>query len=165
MPLRDPLRAVLALALALAATPAPAADEAAPPARRVVAMNPSISETLVALDARGSLVGVDDYSAQLQPELRDLPTVGGLFNPSLESIVALEPDLVALVPSAEQRGLLRRLEQLAIPVLVLPNISLEEAIDSIEILGERVGRGAAARGRTGANRPSHASARAPGAAP
>ena len=32
--------------------------------------------------------------------MRALPRVGGLFNPSLEAIVALAPDLVVLVPSA-----------------------------------------------------------------
>jgi len=114
---------------------------------RVVSLNPSLTETLVALDALPALVGVDDYSARLQPEVRELPRVGGLFNPSLEAIVALEPDLVALVPSAQQRNLRERLEGLDIEVLVLENITLAQALDSIRVLGERVGRGAAAQRR------------------
>ena len=96
---------------------------AEPPAPRVVSMNPSLTAILVALDARSMLVGVDEYSARQQPEVAALPTVGGLFNPSLEAVVALEPDLVVLVPSAQQRDLRSRLEALGIEVLVLPNIS------------------------------------------
>ncbi len=79
------------------------------PVRRVVSMNPSLTATLLALDAGSLLVGVDDYSARQQAEVRGLPTVGGLFNPSLEAVVSLEPDLVVLVPSAQQRDLSERL--------------------------------------------------------
>ena len=117
------------------------------PALRVVSLYPSLTEILVALDALPVLVGVDDYSARVQPEVRGLPRVGGLFNPSLEAIVALEPDLVVLVPSAQQRNLRERLEALGVEVLVLENITLDQALASIEVLGARVGRREAAQRR------------------
>jgi iron complex transport system substrate-binding protein len=129
---------LLALGSAVRAEPAPL---------RVVSLYPSLTEILVALDALPALVGVDEYSARVRPEVRDLPRVGGLFNPSLEAIVALEPDLVVLVPSAQQRNLRERLEALGIEVLVLANITLDEALASIEVLGARVGRREAARRR------------------
>jgi len=110
-------------------------------------MNPSLTETVVALDAADVLVGVDEYSARLEPAVKGLPVVGGLFNPSLEAVVALEPDLVVLVPGAEQRSVAERLESLGVPVLQLPNITLEQALRSIEVLGARVGRAAEARHR------------------
>ncbi len=132
-----------ALVLALAALPA----AGAPPARRVVSLNPSLTATLVAIGAIDQLVGVDDYSARQQTAVRELPAVGGLFNPSLEAILALAPDLVVLVPSAQQRDLRDRLEALDVEVLGLPNITLAELLASIETLGARVGREAAARAR------------------
>jgi iron complex transport system substrate-binding protein len=132
-----------ALLVALASLPA----LAAPPARRVVSLNPSLTATLLALGAGEQLVGVDDYSARLQSAVRALPAVGGLFNPSLEAILGLAPDLVVLVPSAQQRDLRARLEELGVEVLELPNITLAELLASIEALGARVGRGAAARAR------------------
>jgi iron complex transport system substrate-binding protein len=143
-----PRAAGFALAAILLASAAPAA----PPAKRVVSLNPSLTATLIALGAGPLLVGVDDYSARLQPEVAELPAVGGLFNPSLEAILALSPDLVVLVPSAQQRDLRARLEALSVDVLELPNITLAELLASIEALGARVGREAQARERVRAIR-------------
>jgi iron complex transport system substrate-binding protein len=92
-------------------------------APRVVSLNPSVTQTLLALDAEALLVGVDEYSAQL------------------------EPSFVALVPSAQQRSLRARLEALDIEVLALSNHSRDEVLLSIETLGERIGRKPAARAR------------------
>jgi iron complex transport system substrate-binding protein len=118
-------------------------------ARRVVSLNPSLTEMLLAIGAGPVLVGVDEYSARLQPEVRSLPVVGGLFNPSLEAVVALEPDLVVLVPGAQQRDLAGRMRALEIGVLELPNITLAQVLDSLETLGRRVGRRAEAGERVG----------------
>jgi iron complex transport system substrate-binding protein len=155
MPPRPP---TLAAALALGALAAAAAG-ASPPERRVVSLNPSLTQILLAIGARDRIVGIDDRSAQQQPELSRLPRVGGLFTPSLEAVVALGPDLVALVPSAEQRDLRSRLEALGIDVLELPNITLEELLRSIEVLGARVGCAPAAAARVGEIRASFAAVR------
>jgi ABC-type Fe3+-hydroxamate transport system substrate-binding protein len=144
------LLALLWIAGARAAEPAPWP--------RVVSLNPSLTEILLALDARPALVGVDDYSARASHEVADLPRVGGLFDPSLEAIVALEPDVVALVPSAEQRDLRARLEALGVEVLVLENHTLAQLLASIETLGARVGRAEPARERVAAIRSALADA-------
>ncbi|MDH3725761.1 MAG: helical backbone metal receptor, partial [Thermoleophilia bacterium] len=121
--------------------------EAAAAMPRVVSLNPSITNILVALGATDALVGVDDWSARVQPAASALPRVGGLFNPSLEAILALEPDLVALVPSAQQRDLRDRLDAVGVDVLALANLTLAQVLDSIQLLGARVDRGAAATAR------------------
>jgi len=119
---------------------------------RLVSLNPSLTATLQALGAGDLLVGIDDWSARTSPDVAHLPKVGGLFNPSLEAIVAVQPDLVVLVPSAQQRDLRGRLEALGVDVLVLRNESLDELLHSIEALGERIGRGDEARARVAAIR-------------
>ena len=140
-----PIARLAAAVLALIVSGPVAAGDS--PARRVVSMNPSLTEILIALGAADRLVGVDEYSARVTPAVADMPTVGGLFNPNLESVVALQPDLVALVPSIQQRDFRSRLGELGIPVLALQNHTLPEALHSIEALGERVGKGEAARTR------------------
>jgi len=117
------------------------------PPERVVSLGPSVTAILLELGAGARLVGADERSLRMVPEIHGLPMVGGLFNPSLEAIVALEPDLVALVPGAEQRSLQGRLEGLGIDVLALPNTSFAELLGSIEVLGVRVGRPERARVR------------------
>jgi ABC-type Fe3+-hydroxamate transport system substrate-binding protein len=136
-----PARHLVALVL-LAFAARAAAD---PP--RVVSLSPSLTAILLALDAGDWIVGVDESSAQSEPRVRHLPLVGGLFNPSLEAIVALKPSAVTLVPSAQQRELRQRLEALGIAVLALPNISFSDVLRSILVLGDQVGREDRARAR------------------
>ncbi|MGH0032392.1 MAG: ABC transporter substrate-binding protein, partial [Myxococcota bacterium] len=127
---------------------------AAEPARepRIVSLNPSLTAILLAIGAGDALVGVDDWSARDLAPVAGLPRVGGLFNPSIEGILALLPDLVVWVPSAQQRDLRTRLEELGVEVLELDNISLAQVLESIETLGARVGRADAARERVHAIR-------------
>ena len=138
----------LALALCLAAA---ASARAETPARRVVSLNPSLTEIAIALGAREQLVGVDDYSARA-PDAAGLPTVGGLYDPSLEAVVALSPDLVVLVVSAEQRGFREKLEALGVPCLALAPVSFDDVLAAIETLGGRLGHESAAAARVAAIR-------------
>jgi ABC-type hemin transport system substrate-binding protein len=50
---------------------------------RLISLNPSLTAIVLRLGEGDSLVGVDDYSARVLPEVAGLPTVGGLFDPSL----------------------------------------------------------------------------------
>ena len=135
--------------LLLVASSAHGAD--AVPARRVVSLNPSLTAMVIALGGREALVGVDDYSAR-SAAARGLPSVGGLYSPSLEAVVALAPDLVVFVPSAEQRGFRERLEALSIPRLVLDPVSFEDVLAAIEALGAAIGREREAAARVAAIR-------------
>jgi iron complex transport system substrate-binding protein len=61
---------------------------------RLVSLCPSITETLVALGLRDSLVGVTLYCVHPKEALLGIPRVGGTKNPDLEAIRARKPDLV-----------------------------------------------------------------------
>lgn len=114
---------------------------------RIVSLNPSLTAIVVALGAGERLVGVDDYSATKIPEVAALPRVGGLFSPSLEAVVALRPDRVVLVPSAEQRDFRTRLEGLGVPVTAFENLRFSEVLENIRQLGAMTGRSAEAAAR------------------
>jgi iron complex transport system substrate-binding protein len=133
------------LAVALLAGATAGAEPTASATPRVVSMNPSLTRMLIALGAAATLVGVDEFSARTEVSVDHLPRVGGLFNPSLEAVVALQPDLVVVVPSVAQRDFRNRLRELGIDVLELSNITLDEVLDSIRKLGARVDRVEAAR--------------------
>ncbi len=123
---------------------------AAQPPARVVSLNPSLTAIVLALGEGERLVGVDDYSARQIGEVAALPRVGGLFNPSLEAVVALEPDLVILVPSAEQRAFRERVEALGVAVEVFDNHAFDEVLENIERLGALMGARDAAAVRVAA---------------
>jgi iron complex transport system substrate-binding protein len=129
-------------------------EPAAPVAQslRIVSMNPSLTRMLIALDAQQMLVGVDEYSADHETAVSALPRVGGLFNPSLEAVVALEPDLVVVVPSVQQRDFRTRLRELGVEVLELASITYEQLLASMQTLGDRIDRSQEARERVAAIR-------------
>jgi iron complex transport system substrate-binding protein len=139
--------------MGLAAGSEPAASPEAPAKTlRVISMNPSLTGMLIALDAKQMLVGVDEYSAGDEPAVSELPRVGGLFNPSLEAVLALEPDVVVVVPSVQQRDFRTRLRELGVEVIEFASITLDEILESIQRLGDRVGRSRAAGERVAAIR-------------
>jgi iron complex transport system substrate-binding protein len=85
--------------------------------RRIVSLAPSVTESLFALGFGEEVVGVTDYD--LYPkDVAALPKVGGYYDPSLEKILSLEPDLVIGIKTFHSE-LLERLEDLGIQVLSL----------------------------------------------
>jgi ABC-type Fe3+-hydroxamate transport system substrate-binding protein len=114
---------------------------------RLISLNPSLSAIVLRLGAGDALVGVDDYSARLLPELADLPRVSGLFDPGLESIVSLRPDRVLLVAGVDQQTHAARLEKLGLEVEIYRNERLDEVLENIERLGALLDRQPAASER------------------
>ena len=107
---------------------------------RLVSLNPSLTAIVLRLGRGDLLVGIDDYSAKVLPELADRPRVGGLFDPSLESIVALRPDVVLIVAGVDQQSHAERLEKLGLAVEIYKNEQLDEVLENIERLGALLDR-------------------------
>ena len=154
------MRRCAAISLAFAFGWLAAVANAEPTPRRVVSLNPSLTAMALALGAREQLAGVDDFSARQEPAVAALPRVGGLYDPSLEAVVALRPDLVMLVPSAEQRGFQDQLAALGIARFVADPVSYDEVLATIGALGERLGRAHQAQARIAKLRSARARAQA-----
>ena len=60
---------------------------------RVVSLSPNVTETIFALGKGETLIGRSDY-CNYPEEALALPSVGTLYNPSLEKMLSLEPTLV-----------------------------------------------------------------------
>jgi len=97
---------------------------------------PSLTETLFALGLGGRVVGVTRFCAH-PPEARELPQVGGYLDPNYEALVALEPDLVVLIPSSAETG--RRLASLGIRVLRVDQHDVAGVLESITVLAVTCG--------------------------
>ncbi len=112
------------------------------PARRIVSLVPSATETLVAIGAAGQIIGVtryDDVAA-----VREVARVGGGLDPSLEQIAALQPDLVIAWQEAKASELRQQLGRLDIPVFGIATQNTADAFAAFERLGALAGRDSAA---------------------
>lgn len=109
---------------------------------RLITLAPNLTEIAFALGLGDRVVAVGSY-ASWPPEVRELPRLGGLVDPNLERTVALEPDLVLLLPS--QEDVIRRLGAVGIETLVVSTETLADLEAAVLAVGERCGAGEAAR--------------------
>lgn len=155
-------KALLALALTAAALPCVAAPPAAAPpeaaaaatgpvtlvddrgqrvtlarpARRIVTLLPSLTETVCALDACDRLVGVDRFS-NWPASVKALPSLGGLEDTPIERIVTLKPDLVLAAVSTRA---VDRLQALGLTVLALEAKTLPDTRRVLQTVAAALGR-------------------------
>jgi iron complex transport system substrate-binding protein len=61
--------------------------------KRIISLAPNVTETVAALGAVDSLVGRTDY-CNYPLGVESLPSIGTLYNPSVEKLISLKPDLV-----------------------------------------------------------------------
>ncbi len=108
------------------------------PPERIISLVPNITEIVYALNGESSLVGVTLY-CNYPPEAQRLPKVGDLVNPSLERIVDLNPDLL-FATTPLQSLVIERLEGLGLNVFVLQPESVEAIENTIQKVGQIIGR-------------------------
>lgn len=107
--------------------------------RRIVSLVPSVTEILYALGLEERLAGVTDFCDH-PPAARAKPRVGGMVAPSLESIVALRPDLVIVTTAGNRELTSAQIHRLGIPVYAVNPTSLAEVFDLVERLARLLGR-------------------------
>jgi iron complex transport system substrate-binding protein len=106
--------------------------------KRVVTLAPSLTETVLALGAGSTLVGVsrfDDFK-----EVAGLPRVGGFIDPSIEAVVVLKPDLLLVQPSPGNQRPVEKLAELGVPVLLLPLQTVTDTLAALRAVGKVLGR-------------------------
>jgi iron complex transport system substrate-binding protein len=107
--------------------------------RRIVCLVPSITDDVFALGAGTDVVAITDY-VEYPPEAKTKPSVGSITDPSLETILALHPDLVLGMPHANSQATLDQLERLGIAVYLVDPHGVEGILRSISSIGHAIGR-------------------------
>jgi len=116
--------------------PAPRESSATGMPSRIISLAPSITEILFALGLGDRVVGVTRFCDH-PTEAASLPNVGGYYDPNYEAIVALDADLVILLPEHEEPR--EYLRGLGIETLAVGNRSTKQIMDSIVTVGGRCG--------------------------
>jgi iron complex transport system substrate-binding protein len=108
------------------------------PARRIVALAPHLAETLFAAGAGDRLVGTVDFSDY--PEAAGkLARVGSYFRIDLETVVALQPDLIVAWQSGNSPADIDKLRGMGFPVYLSQPDRMEDVAGEIERLGRLAG--------------------------
>ena len=112
------------------------------PAGRLLSLVPSATETLRAMGAESTLVGRTDYDTGKW--IAELPSVGGGIGPNLETVVALQPDLVVRFAGGQDQTTPSRLDELGIPHISVRPDQIEDIYTTAKLLGRATGYEAAA---------------------
>ena len=110
--------------------------------QRIVSLVPSATEMIFALGGEDRLVGRTDY-CDYPAAARAKKSVGGMINPSLETIVMLKPDLVIVTSSGNREETFTQLTRLRIPVYQVTAERIGEVKDVARRLAALTGREAA----------------------
>ncbi len=106
---------------------------------KVISVAPNLTEMMFKLDAGDKLVGRSEY-CDYPDEALEVESVGSMYYPDIEAIVALEPDLVIVSTHFDDEST-EKLEELNIPIITLyEEYDYYGAYDMIAMLGEIVNR-------------------------
>jgi len=108
---------------------------------RIIVVSVSTAEIMDALGIE--MVGMTRTTRQISEKLKALPTVGFPMQPNIESITALNPDLVILSYDFKNQNK-EKMEQHNIPAYFIDNQSYKGTMESIEMLGKAFGKQAEA---------------------
>jgi len=108
------------------------------PPQRIISLAPNITEILYLLNLDSRLVAVSNM-CDYPPEASAKPRVGG-FNPSVEKIISLKPDLILGTTAGNRKETLRRLELLGESVFVTSPYNIEQILQAILKIGKIAGR-------------------------
>ncbi|MFB3786316.1 MAG: ABC transporter substrate-binding protein [bacterium] len=111
------------------------ADEIRFPSR-IICAAPNLVEIVYALGKEGCIVGVSDYT-NYPPEARNQERIGGVFNPNLERILALRPDLMIVQGAMEKHTAF--CQRRGVPVLRVDTENWSSIGEGIRKIGNALG--------------------------
>jgi iron complex transport system substrate-binding protein len=113
--------------------------------RRIVITSPGAVEVLYMIGAESAIAGISSGRDPVWPEEKTalLPSVGNTARPSLEAIIAMEPDLV--IGNAMNAALIENLASRGYTVLIHNANSMADIFNSATLLGLLSGKEAEAR--------------------
>jgi ABC-type Fe3+-hydroxamate transport system, periplasmic component len=102
---------------------------------RIISLSPAITEMVFMLDDGNKLVGISDFCHY--PEATDtMHRVGGMQNINVESLVALNPDVV-LIGSIVTKQDMEKMERAGLKVVVIrEETKLEGLCDALSVIGQ-----------------------------
>ena len=102
--------------------------------QRIVSLSPGNTEIIFAVGAGNRLVGVTTY-CDYPDAARALPKVGGFYDPDVETIILMQPDIVFTSGQMHLR-VIQSLERAGIKVVAIEPQSMADVIKAVRLVGE-----------------------------
>ena len=106
--------------------------------QRIVALAPSITEIVFALEQQHRLKGVSRFS-DFPAEAKQYPKVGSYVHLDVERIVALLPDICIGIKDGNPLVVVEKLDAMNIPFFAVDPVNLESVMKSILAIGDLLG--------------------------
>ena len=103
--------------------------------QRIISTSPSITEMLFELGLEDRIVAVTDFCIYPE-EACLLPSIGGVLNPDIETIVSLTPDLIIL--QSDSAKVKKNIKSLGIPTFSIKVRTISDIFESINRLGKEL---------------------------
>jgi len=106
--------------------------------QRIISLVPSQTELLYDLGMDGRVVGITKFCVHPEAWFRSITRIGGTKTLDIEKILSLEPDLII---ANREENVREQVEALAahVPVWVTDVSNLDEAVEMIREMGDRLG--------------------------
>lgn len=105
---------------------------------RVISLAPSVTEMLFAIGAGAQVVGVTEFCDYPLDATHKAKV--GYANPNIETLLALQPDLIVAPQEFLKPDVIGKLEQLKVPVFILSARTVEDVVSHIQTLGRMLDR-------------------------
>jgi iron complex transport system substrate-binding protein len=106
---------------------------------RAISLAPNLTEIVFSVDGGSKLVGDTTY-CNFPEEATKIQKVGDTLNPNLETIIALQPDIVFVSTASQMEIFTKRLEEQKIAVFVTDPKDIEGIFKSIKTVGDILGK-------------------------
>ncbi len=106
---------------------------------RVAALAPNLTEILFALGLEDETAAVTLYS-DYPPAADKKAKIGTFWQPNIEAVIAVRPDLVVTLAIAQQRAVADRLRRMGYNCLTVEVNKVNELFEAIEKIGDATGR-------------------------
>ena len=106
--------------------------------QRLISLVPSLTELLFDLDAGARVIGRTRFCVHPEPQVKNIPIIGGTKNPNLEKIRDLKPDLIIANKEENEKSDIEQLQS-DFEVMVTEISTIEEALFAIHDIGWTIG--------------------------
>jgi len=109
------------------------------PPKRIVSTAPSNTEMLFAIGLDEEIAGVTNF-CDYPESAKTKNKIGGYFNPNIEVILSLKPDLIIATPDGYIKERVEKLDTAGMSVFVVNPKSIEEILETMLMLGKVTGK-------------------------